>query len=754
MDCNKDEAIRAKEIAERKLMAKDFVGAKKFALKAENLYPALEGIQQMLATVNVYISADNKINGEADWYGILDVNPQADDETVRKQYRKLALMLHPDKNKSAGAEGAFMYISQAWSILSDKAKRADYNQKRNPKGFQKAFNSFGGPSASSQPNSTRKTNSNAKNNKCSTRKSSFSASAASQKPSSSYSVNTFWTVCHRCKTQYEYLKKYLNHNLLCPNCQKPFMAIETPPPHSSGTKTSTTWNFSQQYQNSNGQGTHRYPSETGRNNMSSPAGFNGPSSFNYTNYQWSPFSKASGTSSVAQAASTVQQAYEKVKRDREEAQARKKREERLQRKQNSKRSTGASSSGQTNTGKRQKTVDEFGRSTYRRNSTNQMCSATRRGTAESFSYNGDPLQLEIHNLLMSKIRLEIREKLKSSTSTSKIAADEVSQGNGKVTGKEDTSVINGDTDKSSLDTDEKTLRPISIAVPDPDFYNFNMDRTEGSFGENQIWAVYDNYDGMPRYYAMIHNIISLNPFRVRISWLKSKVDGALGTLNWICLGFSKTCGGFQVGRSEISNSLNSFSHKVRWRKDAEGVIHIYPRKGDVWAIYRNWCPDWNELTADEVIQKYDMVEIVEDYSDDQGVSVIPLVKVAGFKAVFHRHLNIREVRRIPRGELFRFSHQVPSHFLTVQEFPKAPKGFCRELDPAATPLELLEVISDAKEEDIFVSEEKDTDPNEAGKTMESIDREMKNFDSYSNEEKVDFKSSPEVEILEEPVICI
>lgn len=107
MECNRDEAIRAKEIAEKKFTEKDIMGAKKFTIKAQSLYPGLDGIQNMLATLDVYISAENRISGEADWYRILGVNPKANDETVRKHYRKLALMLHPDKNKSVGAEGAF-----------------------------------------------------------------------------------------------------------------------------------------------------------------------------------------------------------------------------------------------------------------------------------------------------------------------------------------------------------------------------------------------------------------------------------------------------------------------------------------------------------------------------------------------------------------------------------------------------------------------------------------------------------------------
>jgi len=73
--------------------------------------------------INVYISASNKEEGESDWYGILGVDPLADDETVKKHYKTLALLLHPDKNRFNGAEGAFKLVLDAWSLLSDKAKR-------------------------------------------------------------------------------------------------------------------------------------------------------------------------------------------------------------------------------------------------------------------------------------------------------------------------------------------------------------------------------------------------------------------------------------------------------------------------------------------------------------------------------------------------------------------------------------------------------------------------------------------------------
>jgi hypothetical protein len=38
---------------------------------------------------------------------------------------------------------------------------------------------------------------------------------------------------------------------------------------------------------------------------------------------------------------------------------------------------------------------------------------------------------------------------------------------------------------------------ISMNVPDPDFNDFDGDQIEDSFRENQVWAVYDDEDGMP-----------------------------------------------------------------------------------------------------------------------------------------------------------------------------------------------------------------------------------------------------------------
>ncbi|PON60935.1 DnaJ domain containing protein [Parasponia andersonii] len=753
MECNKDEATRAKEIAEKKFLAKDIMAAKKFALKAQALFPGLEGIPQMISTLDVYISAENKITGEADWYGILGVDQQADDETVRKQYRKLALMLHPDKNKSIGADGAFKLISQAWTLLSDKAKRVAYDRKRNAQVNQKVSNAAGGSSATPGMNSTKSTKSSTRPPKSTTRAGHSSTSASSHKPKPS----TFWTVCHRCKMQYEYLRVYLNHNLLCPNCHEPFFAVETAPPPSNGSKSSGPWNFSKQRQNSNNQKANKNASNPARSSAASPnpgaGGLNGPDTCNQNNFQWGPFSRTGGASDAAQAATVVQQAYEKVKREREEAQAATKREDSLPKKHHPKKMSGASSVGHP--AKRRKGVEDASKQvnseTVRVNgvtkptSTRDVHQLEIQNSLMEKARKEILKQLEIQNSLMEKARREILKKLNvwSSANVGKPATYKEENQDGEANEKEEKALRNSDmrhdesnsmepvstnigecdgerSGTSGANLKAETVEIMSINVQDPDFHDFDKDRTERSFGENQVWAAYDVDDGMPRYYALIHSVISSNPFKMRISWLNSKTNGELGPLNWIASGFSKTWGDFRVGKYEINDSLNSFSHKVRWSKSPRGAISIYPRKGEVWALYRNWSPDWNELTAGEVIHKYDMVEVLEDYIEELGVTVIPLVKVAGFTTVFHQHLDPAEVRRIPREEMFRFSHHVPSCLLTGHEAPNSPKG-CRELDPAATPLDLLQVITEVKEEDIMDTDEKVKEDNVVGDVKKADD---------------------------------
>ena len=60
-----------------------------------------------------------------DYYKILGVNKDASEEEVKKAFRKLAHVYHPDK--SGGNEAKFKEASEAYAVLSDKKKRAQYD---------------------------------------------------------------------------------------------------------------------------------------------------------------------------------------------------------------------------------------------------------------------------------------------------------------------------------------------------------------------------------------------------------------------------------------------------------------------------------------------------------------------------------------------------------------------------------------------------------------------------------------------------
>ncbi|MDZ7798122.1 MAG: molecular chaperone DnaJ [Patescibacteria group bacterium] len=61
-----------------------------------------------------------------DYYNILGVGKDADENEIKKAYRKLAHKYHPDKK--GGDEAKFKEINQAYQVLSNKEKRAQYDQ--------------------------------------------------------------------------------------------------------------------------------------------------------------------------------------------------------------------------------------------------------------------------------------------------------------------------------------------------------------------------------------------------------------------------------------------------------------------------------------------------------------------------------------------------------------------------------------------------------------------------------------------------
>lgn len=58
---------------------------------------------------------------------MLGVTKESTDSEIKKAYKKLALQMHPDKNKSPGSAEAFKAIGNAVAVLTDPEKRKSYD---------------------------------------------------------------------------------------------------------------------------------------------------------------------------------------------------------------------------------------------------------------------------------------------------------------------------------------------------------------------------------------------------------------------------------------------------------------------------------------------------------------------------------------------------------------------------------------------------------------------------------------------------
>jgi curved DNA-binding protein len=63
-----------------------------------------------------------------DYYEVLGVSRDADQDAIRRAYRKLARQYHPDLNSDEGAEERFKELGEAYEVLSDPERREQYDR--------------------------------------------------------------------------------------------------------------------------------------------------------------------------------------------------------------------------------------------------------------------------------------------------------------------------------------------------------------------------------------------------------------------------------------------------------------------------------------------------------------------------------------------------------------------------------------------------------------------------------------------------
>lgn len=660
MDCNREEAVRAKNVAEKKMESKDFTGARKIAIKAQQLFPDLENMAQMLIVCDVHCSAEKKFFNEKDWYGILQVEQTADEAMIRKQYRKFALLLHPDKNKFAGAEAAFKLIGEAQAVLLDRQKRAAHD--RNRTSYCPTRNIFVNVDTGAQNHiRTNFTNLNPQQHQ--------SRQSSTQQGFNDGS-STFWTVCPFCSIRFQYYLEVLNRSLRCQSCNRPFVAYDisvqgTVPP---------TYSSSQSFvQPKDGLNHHSFKVDVGSQGNSRGK-----------NVNMKPFDKKVPTSHASRKLNGKRRREQVVEVSESSDSIHSSDCESDMASDDIISEEDGITSKQNNATTREENPRRSARNkqqvSYKENVSdddNDSINLLKRenGLADDLEYHKKELkQKQKHGLYPEDISLNKKEETKEESGKA--------VGGSKLAAEDSEHCIPG----SACNVTEQ---PNIIVCPDAEFNDFDKDKTKNCFAAGQVWAVYDTNDGMPRFYALIKKVFS-SGFKLRITWFEPEPSEE-GEINWVNKQLPVACGNYGLRHSETTEDHPMFSHQVLCEKIRSNTFKVYPRKGETWALFKNWDIKWYMDVESHQNYEFEFVEILTDYVEGEGVFIAYLAKLKGFVSLFSRVMKGGAYPiKIPSAQLFRFSHRVPSFKMTGQERAGVPVGSW-ELDPASLPLNIEEV---------------------------------------------------------------
>uniref|UniRef100_A0A803QJ88 J domain-containing protein n=1 Tax=Cannabis sativa TaxID=3483 RepID=A0A803QJ88_CANSA len=669
MECNKEEAVRAMGLAEKKMHSNDFPGAHKIAQKAQRLFPDLENISQLLAVCEVHCSAQVKVGTEKDWYKILQIEQTVDGATIKKQYRKLALLLHPDKNKFAGAEAAFKLIGEANMVLSDQAKRSGYDMKYRVVNRTKPSASIHQSNVGTYAQQQYGASVNLQN---------FPRAQYAHQYPYQQAQPTFWTCCPFCSVRYQYYKAFVNKLLVCQSCQKNYVA------HDMGVQGAPPRSVRAPFPN---HGPPIVPSQCNIGNFSderSPNSFPRP-----------PQMPKAGPAAKPSRQSKVDEKDTKAPVTKQRKSKKSGSSEHTNRKRGRRFVEESSESHDTEA----ETEDVYNNNVFDSSKLSEVQNRRRSSRQkQNISYKD--------NLSDDDDFVSPPKRSKVTTSSSSGEEDNensfVNGGTNKVdeSHKEESMQFDSFADKDrfpsekSDDSSELTANETSdsehFTCPDPEFSDFEEDKKKNCFAVNQIWACYDPVDAMPRYYAQIRNVLS-SKFEIR--WLESAPDDKMGK-KWVKSKLPVACGRYKLkGYDEVD--LTMFSHQMYSMNGTQLIRFVYPRKGETWALFQNWDINWSSDPKKQLPFQYEYVEIQSDFTEGAGVSVAFLGRVKGFTCLFQL-INETAPFQIPPNELYRFSHRIPSFRMTGDEREDVPKG-SYEFDPASLPPSFFKVCD---EEDV------------------------------------------------------
>ncbi|OIV97052.1 hypothetical protein TanjilG_11569 [Lupinus angustifolius] len=202
------------------------------------------------------------------------------------------------------------------------------------------------------------------------------------------------------------------------------------------------------------------------------------------------------------------------------------------------------------------------------------------------------------------------------------------------------------------------------------------------FATGQVWAIYCGKDTTPHQYAIINKVVSNR--QVQSTLLEPEAIHEYET-KWR-QDLPVACGTFKHGNTNVIFDISQFSHLVNYMKSTTRPHYIiYPLKGEVWAMYKNWKRNWDYSDYEQC--KYWLVEIISDFSKENGMKVAKLKEVHNCQSLFQRqqHEGFDISCTVFEEDILCFSHRVPAYKVAGVEKYGIPKDSWHLEPHALTP---------------------------------------------------------------------
>ena len=176
------------------------------------------------------------------------------------------------------------------------------------------------------------------------------------------------------------------------------------------------------------------------------------------------------------------------------------------------------------------------------------------------------------------------------------------------------------------------------------------------FATGQVWAVNSGKDFLPRQYTRIDDIISESQVCVTFLEPLPILDHEI---DWKKENLPIVCGKFKVSGASVNLEMSQFSYNVNCQKSTvEPIYEIYPLKGEIWAMYKNWNSKWKR--SDYENYQCQVVEILSDLHERDEITIARLQEVKGCLTFFHRlQIDGFDVTHpVSQSKMLGFSHRI------------------------------------------------------------------------------------------------